>query len=282
MDIIRRDNITYDEFMEEHYKPGIPLVFTNAAKVWKANGLFTPDWFRKNYPDRKTECRGNTYTMKQVMDMVEAATEDAPAPYPIIYDIPTTIPELLPLLDPLDLNYSSPNWLKHKKFRMGKWGGATEMFVGGPGGKFPYMHIDYYHLNAWITQLYGQKRFTVFPRGQEHMLYPRPDDPWRSELNVFEPDYEKYPLFKDATPINFVVGPGETLFIPFGTWHTAYSLTPTISVAFDTLNSKNHKEFMKDVWTFKSRDSKLKAVAMYAYAAVATQTSKISEALRGK
>jgi histone arginine demethylase JMJD6 len=46
MDIIRRDNITYKEFMEEHYKPGIPLVFTNAAKVWKANGLFSPDWFR--------------------------------------------------------------------------------------------------------------------------------------------------------------------------------------------------------------------------------------------
>jgi len=282
MDIIRRDNITYEEFMEEHYKPGIPLVFTNAAKVWKANGLFSPDWFCENYPDRKTDCRGITYTMKQVMEMVEAATEDKPAPYPIIFDIPTTLPEILPLLDPLDLNYASPNWLKNKMFSIGKWGGATEMFVGGPGGKFPYTHIDYYHLNAWITQLYGEKRFTVFPRGQEHLLYPRPDDPWRSELNVFEPDYEKYPLFKDATPINFVVGPGETLFIPFGTWHTAHSLTPTISVAFDTLNSKNHKEFMKDVWTFKKRDSKLKAVAMYAYAAVATQSCKIGEALRGK
>jgi len=282
MDIIRRDNITYEEFMEEHYKPGIPLVFTNAAKVWKANGLFTPDWFRENYPDRKTDVRGNTLTMKEAMDMVEASTEEKPAVYPIIFDIPATMPELMPLLDPLDLNYASPNWLKNKMFSIGKWGGATELFIGGPGGKFPYMHIDYYHLNAWITQLYGQKRFTVFPRGQEHLLYPRPDDPWRSEVNVFEPDYEKHPLFKDATPINFVVGPGETLFIPFGTWHTAYSLTPTISVAFDTLNSKNHKEFMQDVWTFKKRQSKLKAVAMYAYAAVATQTSKISEGLGRK
>ncbi|WP_114938293.1 MULTISPECIES: cupin-like domain-containing protein [Mucilaginibacter] len=277
MDIIRRDNITYEEFIEEHYKPGIPLVFTKAAKVWKANGLFTPDWFRENYPDRKTDVRGTTYTMKQIMDMVEASTEDKPAPYPMIFDIPSTIPELMPLLDPLDLNYASPNWLRNKMFNIGKWGGAIEMFVGGPGGRFPYMHIDYYHLNAWITQLYGEKRFTVFPRGQEEMLYPRPDDPWRSELNIFEPDYEKYPKFKDATPIHFVVGPGETLFIPFGTWHSAYSLTPTISVAFDTLNNKNHKEFMKDVWTFKSRDSKAKAVAMYSYAWLATQISKMTD-----
>ena len=277
MDIIRRDNITYEEFIEEHYKPGIPLVFTNAAKVWKANGLFSPDWFRENYPERETDVRGQTITMKQAMDMVEASTEEKPAVYPIIFDIPATMPELMPLLDPLDLNYASPNWLKNKMFNIGKWGGATELFIGGPGGKFPYMHIDYYHLNAWITQLYGEKRFTVFPRGQDDLLYPRPDDPWRSELNVFEPDYEKHPKFKDATPINFVVGPGETLFIPFGTWHTAYSLTPTISVAFDTLNGKNHKEFMKDVWTFKKRDSKLKAIAMYGYAFLATQLSKMKD-----
>ena len=57
MDIIRRDNITYEEFMEEHYKPGIPLVFTKATKVWKANGLFSPDSSRENYADRKTDVR---------------------------------------------------------------------------------------------------------------------------------------------------------------------------------------------------------------------------------
>jgi histone arginine demethylase JMJD6 len=277
MDIIRRDDISYEEFIEEHYKPGIPLVFTKAAKVWKANGLFTPDWFRQNYPDREIDVRGKVYTMKEVMDLVENSTAENPAPYPIIYNIPESLPELMPLIEPLDLNYASPNWLKNKMFQLGKWGGATELFIGGPGGKFPYLHLDYYHLNAWITQLYGEKRFTVFPRGQEDCLYPRPDDPWRSELNIFEPDYERHPKYKDATPINFVVGPGETLFIPFGTWHSAYSLTPTISVAFDTLNSKNHKEFMKDVWVFKKRQGTAKAMAMYSYAWVATQGSKITE-----
>ena len=214
MEIIRRDNITYDEFMEEHYKPGIPLVFTNAAKVWKANGLFSPDWFRENYPDRETDCRGTSYKMKEIMDMVETSTVEKPAPYPIIFNIPETLPEVMPLLDPLDLHYAKSNWLKNPMFQVGKWGGATELFIGGPGGKFPYLHIDYYHLNAWITQLYGEKRFTVFPRGQDDLLYPRPDDPWRSELNIFEPDFEKYPKYKDATPIHFTVGPGEKLLNP--------------------------------------------------------------------
>lgn len=266
MEIQRVDNISHQEFIKEFYEPGIPVVFKNAASVWKAKGLFTPDWFRANYGERKLEKGGKTYTMKEAMDLVEASTESNPAPYPLKYNISKELPELLPLIDPLNLNYALPNWLESKWFKKGYWGSATELFIGGPGGKFPYLHLDYYHLNAWITQLYGDKQFTVFPRGQEEFLYPKADDPWRSEVNIFEPDYDKFPLYKNATPINFTVGAGETLFIPFGTWHSAYSLTATISVAFDQLNSKNYKPFLKDVWDFRRRESLMRAVMMHSYA----------------
>lgn len=282
MEVRRVDNISHKEFMQEFYEPGIPVVFKNASKVWKANGLFTPDWFRENFGERPIEIKGNTYTMKEVMDLVENSTTETPAPYPIIYHIPTQIPELIPLLTPLNLNYAKPNWLENKLFKVGNWGGVTELFIGGPGGKFPYLHLDYYHLNAWINQLYGEKRFTVFPKGQEDLLYPKSDDPWKSELNIFEPDYEKHPKYRDATPIHFTVGAGETLFIPAGTWHTAYSLTPTISVAFDQLNSKNYKDFMKDVWMFKKRGNKIKAAALYSYAWAAGQYCKLGDSFKPK
>jgi len=271
------ENITYEEFMENFYRPGIPVVFKNASKVWKANGLFSPDWFRKNFGDRTIEKGGKTYTMTQVLDMVENSTEANPAPYPFIFNIPEKLPEVLPLIEPLSLNYAKPNWIQSKWFKKGYWGSATEVFIGGPGGKFPYLHLDYYHLNAWINQLYGDKQFTVFPRGQEEFLYPKPDDPWQSEVNIFEPDYTKHPKYRNATPIHFTVGAGETLFIPFGTWHTAYSLNPTISVAFDQLNGKNFKDFLKDVWTFKSREGKMKAIALYSYAWLAGQSCKMSD-----
>ena len=282
MEVQKVGDISYEEFMNGFYKPGIPVVFKNASKVWKANGLFTPDWFRENYGDRVTEVKGENYSMRDIMNMVETSSENKPAPYPIIFHIPTVLPELVPLLTPLHMNYALPNWLDRKWFNTGHWGGVTELFIGGPGGKFPYLHLDYYHLNAWITQLYGDKRFTVFPRGQDHLLYPKADDPWRSDLNIFNPDYEKFPLYKQATPIHFTVGPGETLFIPFGTWHTAYSLTPTISVAFDQLNSKNYKDFMKDVWIFKKREGTMKAIAKYGYAWLAGQSCKIGDSLKSK
>jgi histone arginine demethylase JMJD6 len=279
MEVQKVDDISYASFMQEFYQPGIPVVFKNASKVWKAKGLFSPDWFRSNYGDRTTQVKGTTYTMRQIMDMIETSTESNPAPYPCIFNIPRSIPEVMELLQPLSLNYAKPNWLHTKWFNRGHWGGVTELFVGGPGGRFPYIHLDYYHLNAWITQLYGEKRFTVFPQGQEHLLYPKPDDPWRSDLNIFEPDFVKYPKYKEATPIHFVVGPGETLFIPFGTWHTAYSLTPTISVAFDQLNNKNYKDFVKDVWFFKKQQGALPAIVKTGYAWLAGQVCKVGDKL---
>lgn len=279
MTIQKVEGLSHQEFIQEFYEPGIPVIFKDAANVWKAKGLFTPDWFRANFANRTTEVQGHTYTMQQVMDLIEASSSEKPAPYPCIFNIPGTLPELLPLLEPLNLNYAQPNWLDSKWFQRGYWGSATELFVGGPGGQFPYLHLDYYHLHAWITQLYGEKRFTVFPRGQEHLLYPKPHDPWQSELNIFEPDYDRFPQYRDATPIHFTVGPGETLFIPAGTWHTAYSLTHTISVAFDQLNGKNYKSFMQDVWMFKKREGTLRALKMYGYAWLAGQSCRLRERL---
>lgn len=266
MEIQKVGQIDHAEFMERFYKPGIPCVFKSASSVWKAKELFTPTWFRANYGDRSTEVKGRSMTMNQIFDAVDRSTENNPAPYPCTFNIPEQLPELMPLLQPLNLNYAVPNWLESTEFQKGYWGSATELFIGGPGGKFPYLHLDYYHLNAWINQLYGDKQFIVFPKGQEEMLYPKPGDPWHSDLDIFNPDYTKYPKFKNATPIKFVVHAGETLFIPAGTWHSAYSLTPTISVAFDQLNSKNFEAFLRDVWIFKKKGGLIKGIAAYGYA----------------
>ena len=109
MEIKKRSEISYEEFIEEHYKTGVPVIFKNASRLWNARGLFTPDWFRDNYPDRTTKIAGKVYTMREVMDMVEASSVDNPAPYPCIFDIPSTLPELFPLMRPLHLNYAYPN-----------------------------------------------------------------------------------------------------------------------------------------------------------------------------
>ena len=80
-------DISYQEFMGKFYNPGVPVVFKSASKVWKANGLFTPDWFRKNFGERTIEKGDRTYTMSEVLELVENSTESNPAPYPFIFNI---------------------------------------------------------------------------------------------------------------------------------------------------------------------------------------------------
>ena len=126
--------LSYERFISEHWKPGIPLVFTDASSVWQANGTFSPDWFRKNYGDRHTEVNGKDYTMAEILDLVEGKDTSRPVPYPCKFHVNTQLPEVMPMLSPLSLNYAKPNWLESSWFSKGQWGGAIELFIGGPGG----------------------------------------------------------------------------------------------------------------------------------------------------
>ncbi len=275
---VSQGEITQKEFYNDYWKKGIPLVFKDASRQWKASGLFTPDFFREHYGDRRCHVDGVEYTMTEVLDLVEGRDTSRPVPYPSMFHIRTELPKLAGHMDPLDLGYARPNWLESRWFQKGNWGNATELFVGGPGGQFPYIHIDYYHLSAWINQLYGEKEFTVYPKEQAHLMYADPNDPWRSLVNDPEnPDYDRFPLFREVTPMKFTIKAGESLYVPFGLWHTARSLSVSLSVAYDLLNAANFSLFLGDVWRFRKGGNKAKAVAIWGYAAMAGTLCKMED-----
>ncbi len=268
MELQKVGDISHKEFMDKIYNPGIPVVFKSAAKAWKAASLFTPDFFRHHYGERRTVVDGRICTIREILNWIENSSAGNPAPYPIKFDIPSQLPELMQLITPLGMNYAEPNWFESRAFPRKVYGSAIELFFGGPGGKFPIAHIDLFHTNAWITQLYGRKNFIVFPRGQDAWLYPNADNPIVSDVNIFNPDYEKYPLFRKATPEIITVEQGETIFIPWGIWHSSESLSPSISVIFDQINKRNFSAWTRDVWDFKKRGNKLKAALSMGYYAV--------------
>jgi hypothetical protein len=143
---------------------------------------------------------------------------------------------------------------------------TLEVFFGGPSGWFPYIHYDLYGLYAIVTQAYGRKQFIVYAPGEEQYLYPDPEHPWMSTIDrYYDPDYEKYPLFKNARAVEDTVHPGETIFVPKGWWHTARSLEPTISIAQDLLTHYNWDVFKRDVVFYKKKESALKAFLIRAY-----------------
>ncbi|MGZ2411912.1 cupin-like protein [Sphingomonas sp. F9_3S_D5_B_2] len=79
----------------------------------------------------------------------------------------------------------------------------------------------------------GTRRFTLFPPEQTQNLYPGPMDitPANvpiSMVSMTEPDFERYPRYRDALAAAVVaeLTPGDAVYIPYMWWHGVQSLGP--------------------------------------------------------
>jgi histone arginine demethylase JMJD6 len=281
-EIDRRSNLTRREFVDEYQRPNKPVIFTDLTKDWIAREKYTLDYFRSEHGDRVAHIEGTPYKLGDYIDLLEKATVDNPAPYPCKLDLREDFKDLVKDVQPRPA-VMYPDRTHSKLIPRRFVGGLAdlEIFFGGPGSKFPYLHYDYLGLYAFIHQMHGDKEFTVYAPDQQEFLYVKKDEPWISEMeNHQSPDLEKYPLYAQAKGIKFVAHAGETLFIPKLWYHTARSLTPTISVASDQLCHFNWDIFVKEC-TEHSRRSPLKAVLAKATLIAAGLALDIKERLQG-
>jgi hypothetical protein len=86
-----------------------------------------------------------------------------------------------------------------------------------------------------LGHVYGRKRFVIFPPHQSRAVYAR------RSFHFFQtcwaaphaPDFERYPKLREATPIEFVLEPGELLIQPAGWFHSVFSLDElTMSISY--------------------------------------------------
>jgi tellurite resistance-related uncharacterized protein len=79
----------------------------------------------------------------------------------------------------------------------------------------------------------GKRKFTMFPPEQVHNLYPGPLDlnpggPAITLVDFDNPDFEKYPRYRDAIVAGQIaeVEAGDAVFIPCMWWHQVEALSP--------------------------------------------------------
>ena len=105
----------------------------------------------------------------------------------------------------------------------------------------------------------------MFGPEQTPYLYPQPQNPKVSQVDVLNPDYEKHPLFREARPLRVMVNQGETLLFPTGWWHTTQIHEPSISLGRCHLNGANYYDFVRDEAKVWKRKSSLMSLAVLLY-----------------
>lgn len=243
----KRSKLSPEELFTEYIKPEIPVILTDAIDTWPSKGKITPNFFKEKYGHIVKTIAGVDYTLSEYVDLMLKSTPENPAPYPCSLDIDHYFPELLAGFKP-EVLYGKSDRIHHPLMPKFLLYGTNiyEIFLGGNGASFPFLHYDELFMHTQITQLYGSKEFYLYPPEQSAYMYPYPDRPKISQVNTQDVDYEKFPLFAKAKPIIVTVEEGETLFFPRGWWHTTRIYEPMITLGRAQLNASNWKLFIED------------------------------------
>lgn len=97
------------------------------------------------------------------------------------------------------------------------------------GERITPLHFDREH-NLFI-QLKGHKRFTLFSPQQHLLLYPHQQRNHFSQIDIANPDLQRFPNFVHATPLVIDLGPGDVLFLPMYWWHHVESYGESLAVS---------------------------------------------------
>jgi hypothetical protein len=239
-----------EEFMERFVVPEKPVILEGAISNWQALSKWNPEFWVGRYGEKVVVVDDKGYPLHRIIEFALCSTESSPAPYYRNIRIRNEYPELLEDLSPYP-DLCEPNWFHSRIFypirnRIVGGGGHYELFIGGKGASFPYLHFDAPGAHTFIHQIWGRKMFILFAPSDAPYLYPREGASFSvsSIPDIENVDREQFPLYKKATPYTVELGPGDTLFMPYGCWHTAKMLSFSITLGIDVANQTNWEHVM--------------------------------------
>lgn len=99
----------------------------------------------------------------------------------------------------------------------------------GPADTMTPLHCDYD--DNIFAQIWGRKRIFLSPPHHEEFLYAREANAmlFGSPFNPEAPDFERYPLARQASMLEVLVQPGDMLYVPAGWYHQVHALTFSLS-----------------------------------------------------
>lgn len=240
-DIDRIANLSGDAFYRWYYSCNRPVVLLEQMQNWPALYRWTPEYLAQHYGDEVVEvmagrdsdpnyeinCERHQTTMRlrQYVELVQSAGETNDF-YMVANNHSLESGNMRGLLQDIAL-FDGILDPPENSARIFLW-------FGPPGTVTPF-HYD--SMNVLLAQVLGRKLVTMIPSFQTPLMYNRIGV--YSDVTYEAPDYDLYPLFRNAIPIEVLLEPGQALFIPVGWWHHVRSLDISMSVSFTNFLAPN-------------------------------------------
>jgi hypothetical protein len=200
---------------------GLPFLITGLVDRWPLCG-FTPQILRERYSHLPVRARVGDY-INTAFAPDRAMQDMSMLEYLELID--TGRHELPPYLGNLELR--ELNQLCHWPAYLDKMG--PPRFWLGPAGTVTPLHCDYD--DNIFAQIWGTKRIFLAPPHHDRFLYPKEANAilFGSPFDPEAPDFERFPLARQAAVVECIVNPGDMLYVPAGWYHQVRALTFSLS-----------------------------------------------------
>ncbi|MBN8490121.1 MAG: cupin-like domain-containing protein [Burkholderiales bacterium] len=230
----KRERLSRDEFIERYVIGCRPVVITGLARDWPALQRWSPQDLKQRFGHLEVEVQAErqadpNYEQNKLQhrrrvrlgDFVDHVLARGPSNdhYLTANNELLRRPEFAPLLQDIG---SLPDYCDAAALE------RSCSFWFGPAGTVTPLHHD--TLMLFHTQVVGRKRWRFVSPLQTPKLYNYYDV--YSPVDPERPDLHRYPDFAEATVLDVVVEPGETMFLPLGWWHQVTSLDLSLSFSF--------------------------------------------------
>jgi ribosomal protein L16 Arg81 hydroxylase len=215
---IQASDLTQKAFISQYFLRNQPVIIENAVPHWPA-ARWDLETIKDAIPDQKVAIRNNSNgQLFDAQTMSQSKTEMMLHAYvDLIREGRNTTPLYLAQVSLRQLLRETRTVPPRFPYlRRGDYLMRTNLWIGTPGLATP-AHFDFTH-NFYI-QISGHKQITLFAPDDSPYLYPNPRYPVVSQVDVGHPDLHTYPEFPNASPVTFMIGPGDAVFIPARWWH---------------------------------------------------------------
>jgi hypothetical protein len=231
-----------DDFLNQFYAPGRPVVLGDVIKNWPAFGKWSPEYLLEALGDQVVEFQAGRAgepdfelnkdrhkrrsTFAEFMQLLSSGKDNDY--YITAYNSDVNQDAVDCLHDDLgELN----DYLRHEPGRI------EAMFWIGPASTFTPLHHDL--TNNLLVQFVGRKRVVLASPAETPRLY-NDVHVFSSVGDVMAPDLDAvFPLLKEVAFQELVLNPGDALFIPVGWWHQITALDFSVSATYTNFRWPN-------------------------------------------